>query len=469
MILIYFLSALLSSGLILRQKERKKIHIVTVTFLVIQFIFLGYTLCYKNTTELYFFTYDALGLLFFIVLSILAASTFYFSIQYLDEETIKQYRTYFVSFIMLCACITGAYFSNNATLSWILIEATTLAAAMLIFHRHTPRALEAAWKYVLICSIGIALAYLGILFLSIMLKGQHELNLSYSSLQLAVQNANPLHLKIAFLLIFIGYSAKMEVFPLYSIGIDANHAIPAPMSAFFSTALVNLGFISIFRIYDIVLLSDIGAWVQNVLLIAGVLSILIAAIYLLQVKHYKRLFAYSTVENMGIILVALSLGKTGYYIAILHALMHSLVKASSFYSLSRVGKIYGSYQMNNIGNYWRVNPVGAISLLLCLVGLIASPPSPLFITELSLFKTLLLNHQWIVFLVTALFLCVIMYALLTKILHIIYSSSNNKPLPINKNENRYNYILILLLGIFFFIGIYQPSWFIHLINEISGN
>ncbi|MDR1054330.1 MAG: hydrogenase 4 subunit F [Prevotellaceae bacterium] len=443
------------------------VNILATVFIGIQFIFLIYTIFNRNATDVHFFTYDNLGLLFFTVLSILAASTLYYSIAYLDEETLSQYRIYFISFIILCAAITGAYFSNNATLSWILIEATTLAAAMLIYHRRTPRALEAAWKYVLICSIGIALAYLGILFLSIMLKGQHEMNLSYESLRMAAQTANPLHLKIAFLLIFIGYSAKMEVFPLYSIGIDANHAALAPMSGFFSTALVNLGFISIFRIYNVILVSEIAEWSQNVLLIGGFISILVAAVYLLQVKHYKRLLSYSTVENMGIVLVSMSFGKIGCFFAIFHTLMHSFVKSSSFYSISRIGKLYDGYKMDSIGGYWKINPIGAVALLLCLVGLIAVPPSPLFISELTVFQLMLLHDRWFIFIIITLLLCFVLYALLSKLLYICYStpSGNNIFNKIDDAERRKVYAQFILLGIFFFFGIFQPEWFVNLITD----
>lgn len=466
MILVYFIAALVLSGLILRQKERKNIRVLSAIFIAIQFMFLLYTIMNKGATEISFFTYDALGLLFFGVLSILAASTLYYSIIYLDEETVAQYRIYFISFIILCAAITGAYFSNNATLSWILIEATTLSAALLIYHRRTPRALEAAWKYVLICSIGIALAYLGILFLSIMLKGQHELNLSYDSLRQAAQTANPLHLKIAFLLIFMGYSAKMEVFPLYSIGIDANHAVPTPMSGFFSTALVNLGFVSIFRIYSVVSVSEIAQWSQNVLLIGGLISLLVAAVYLLQVRHYKRLLSYSTVENMGIVLLALSFGKAGCFVAIFHTLMHSFVKSTAFYSLSRVGKLYNGYKMDSIGGYWLLNPIGATALILCLVGLIAMPPSPLFVSELITFKLTLSHNKWLIFGLILLLLCFVLYALLTKILHICYSQQTGIDRSVSKVEFKKTYLQFILLGVFFFFGIFQPQWFVNLISDI---
>ena len=466
MILVYFLTAIILSGLIYIQKECKTIHILATMFMLAQFVFLAYTIINRNTTDVRFFTYDTLGILFFAVLALLAASTLYYSINYLDEETLKQNSIYFISFILLCASITGAYFSNNVTLSWILIEATTLSAAMLIYHRRTSRSLEAAWKYVLVCSIGIALAYLGILFLSIMLKGQHELNLSYENLSLAAQTANPLHLKIAFLLILIGYSAKMEVFPLYSIGIDANHAVPTPMSGFFSTALVNLGFISIFRIFKVLSVSEVAAWSQNVLLISGIISVLIATIYLLKVKHYKRLFAYSTVENMGIVLIAMSLGKAGCFIAIFHILTHSFIKSTSYYSLSRIGKIYKGYRMELLGGYWNVSPLASVALLLCMVGLIAVPPSALFISELMLFKQLLLNNNWIVFIVIAFLLCFAIYALLTKIMHICYFSELNAPDKINRAEQNKIYLQFLIIGIFFFLGIYQPEFLKSLIAEI---
>ena len=469
MILLYFIAALLSVALLYIQRSKKAVSIIAGLFFAVQLTFAVYTALYKGTTELQFFTYDALGILFFALLSILAPITLIHSYSYLHEETLRQYKLYHIGFILLSTAITGAYFANNITISWILIELTTLSAALLIYHRRTPRALEATWKYVFVCSTGIAIAYLGILFLSVLLHGDHELNMSYENLASVVASANPLYLKLAFLFILVGYSTKMELFPMYTIGIDANHAAPSPMSAFFSTALVNLGFVSIFRMFRMMASSEIFAWIQGVMIIAGVLSLLIAAIYMRRTKNAKRFLAYSTVENMGIVAIALGVGGIGYIAAIFHMLMHGLVKSTAFYQFSQIGRIYGSYNMFRMGRYFSINPAGATVLTLVLIGLCAVPPSSLFISELMTFSSLISAGRWFYFIVAVLLLCVVIYSLCSRLLHICYNSSVDiKSVNIGAIKPYLTYIQLALILSSFFFCFYQPDWLMNLLEEITA-
>lgn len=469
MILLYFIAALVSAPLILIQRNKKAVSIIAGFFFAIQLAFALYTIFGKDTTELHFFTYDALGILFFALLSVLAPITLIHSYSYLHEETPRQYKLYHVGFILLSAAITGAYFANNITISWILIEITTLSAALLIYHRRTQRALEATWKYVFVCSTGIAIAYLGILFLSILLHGEHEPNMSYENLASVVGKANPLYLKLAFLFILVGYSTKMELFPMYTIGIDANHAAPSPVSAFFSTALVNLGFVSIFRIFRMMASSGIFAWIKGVMIIAGVLSLLVAAIYMRRTKNAKRFLAYSTVENMGIVAIAMGVGGIGYIAALFHMLTHGLVKSTAFYQFSQIGRIYNSYNMFRMGRYFGVNPLGATVLILVLIGLCAVPPSSLFISELMTFSSLIATDRWLYFIIAVSLLCVVIYSLCSRFLHICYSSSVN----INKVNTSaikpyLTYIQLALILTSFFFCFYQPYWLMSMLEEITA-
>ncbi|MDR1582619.1 MAG: hydrogenase 4 subunit F [Prevotellaceae bacterium] len=461
MILVYFLCACIIIGLIYKATRQEKIFDLTFIFLVAQAMFLLYTILRKNSTETGIFTYDSLGILFFGVLVLVAFAVFYHSKKYLDREDVKQTGLYNIAFVSLCASITGAYFSNNVTATWVLIEATTLGSAVLIYHRRTERALEAAWKYVFVCSIGILIAYLGILFLSTVLKNHHG-NMSFGSLSEAIPTANPLYLKLAFVLVLTGYSCKMEYFPLYPIGIDANHVTPTPMSAFFSTAMVNLGFVSIFRIYSLLFDSPIFSWAQNVMFVAGFTSLLVAAVYIAQVEHCKRLLAYSTVENMGIALLILSTGEIGAFYAIFHVLMHSFVKSTAFMRLSVIGKTYGSYKLENLGGYRQISPKGSLILILCLLGLTAIPPSALFISEIYVFSALSKNIIALILLIPI--ICIILYFLCTKLLKIVYGDKPEN-IVFEKEDKLTLWIQFVLLAIFFFFGMYQPQWLTDMILE----
>lgn len=469
MILLYFIAALASVFFLLFQKSKKSISLVAGSFFVIQLAFAVYTILNRNVTELHFFTYDSLGLLFFVLLAILAPITLIHSYSYLNDESIHQYKLYHIGFLLLSAAITGAYFANNIAVSWILIEITTLSAALLIYHRRTPRALEATWKYVFVCSTGIAIAYLGILFLSILLHGDHEMNMSYDNLARAVTTANPLYLKLAFLFILIGYSTKMEMFPMYTIGIDANHATPSPMSAFLSTALINLGFISIFRVIKIMAGSEIFDWIRGVMFIAGILSLLVAAIYMRRTKNAKRFLAYSTVENIGLAAIAIGAGGIGFIAAIFHMLMHGFIKSTAFYQFSQIGRIYNSYNMFRMGRYFSINPMGATVLILVLVGLCAVPPSALFISELMTFSALIDVNRWFYLVVAILLLCVVIYSLCSRLLHICYNSSVDIKKANTKAIKPYlTYIQIALLLTSFFFCFYQPEWLMSLLEEITA-
>jgi hydrogenase-4 component F len=442
--------------------NRKRIFGLTAVFLGAQALFLVHAILNRNSTELGCFKYDSLGILFFGTLALVSIAVFLHSPQYLNKENIRKLRYYNIAFIALCVVVGSAYFASNVTVTWVLIEATTITAAMLIYHRRTPRALEAAWKYVFICSIGILIAYLGILFLSIMLKNHHG-NMSFDSLATAIQTADPLYLKLAFVLVITGYSCKMEFFPLYPISIDANHVTPTPMSALMSTAVVNMGFIAIFRIYSLFIGTPVFVWAQNVMLVTGMVTLLVATVYIIQVQHCKRLFAYSTVENTGFVLLLLSIGKTGMAYAIFHILMHSLVKSAAFLQLAHVGRTFGSYRTANIGNYLKVSKTGSIILILCLFGLTAIPPSALFISEMFVVSELSRNSLIAIFLV--LMICIILYFLCFKFLRILYGKppdSEISPSP----DKLTAAVRCILLGLFFFLGIYQPQWFMKIIFEI---
>ena len=181
-----------------------------------------------DTTSAAFFTFDALGTLFYLLLVVVSMYVFGHSEAYLQGEDLRSYRLYFALLMLLTTAIAGAYFANNLAVTWIFLEATTLCSAGIVYHRRTAQALEAAWKYVFVCSTGIAMAYLGILLLAAATDCE---SLDYATVAAAAPGGSALYLKTAFLLILCGYSCKAELFPLYTVGVDANFAAPAPASA----------------------------------------------------------------------------------------------------------------------------------------------------------------------------------------------------------------------------------------------
>ena len=277
MILFYFISAIILSVATLLVNKRRTAQIMISLFAAIQIAFAYYAYLHLNQTDLSYFTYDPLGVIFLSVLSIIFPATIYHGFRYFTNGTTKRFYYYHSALIGVIAVITGAYLANEATVVWILVEATTLLASVLIYHEKTKMALEATWKYIFLCSVGIAFAYIGILFIGFGIEQYGFTNLSFEAIAKVASQANPLYLKIAFIFIFIGYSTKMELFPMHTVGIDANSVAPSPIGALFSTAIVNMGFVIIFRIYVALSGSEIFHLMNHVLIIGGLSSIVVAA------------------------------------------------------------------------------------------------------------------------------------------------------------------------------------------------
>ena len=467
MIIKYFVIGLLIICSILLSKNKILTSILAGLFITLQIAFTIFAFSLKEQTDSIYFTYDELGLIFLGILGILSITSYYTSLIYLKFEPAENYNIYYIGFLGLILSITGVYLANNITLTWIFIEATTLSVAALIYHNRTISTLEATWKYIFICSTGIALAYLGILFLSMAAKGIADNGMSYQNIAIAAKTGNPLYLKLSFIFILVGYSAKMEIFPLYTIGIDANYVAPAPASAFISTALVNAGFLSIFRVYKALAGTMIGHWLGHVLLITGLGSLLVAAIYMQRVKNFKRLLAYSTVEVMGIATIGLGLGGNGCYAAILLIILHSFVKSSMFYQFGQAHKILKTYKIFKTGGYLQLYPAGAMVLIIGLIVLIGIPPSGLFIPELMIFRTAFTSGQWPIFLIVSILICFIIYGMSSKILQLIFSPIEREidtQTKINPLQTVPQYIM---LGFAMYMCFSQPEFLKDLILKAS--
>lgn len=463
MMTAYLIAAVLIAGLMALGRSHAQVRMLGFLFYTLQLFFAALVLpCSLGSVRLQFFTFDPLGILFFMLLSVISFVAFCQSNVYLDREKLHPFKTYHISLMLLCTSATAVYFANNLAVSWVFLEATTLATAGLIYHSRSERSLEATWKYVFVCSTGILVAYLGVLLLSTV--AAHG-DLSYASLAGVVAQGNPLYLKIAFLFILVGYSCKLEVFPLYTVGIDANFAAPTPASAVVSTVLVNAGFVSLMRVYKLFALSAVYSWVSGVLVLSGVLSVLVGAVYLRRTNNYKRFFAYSTTENLGIVLIGLGLGGVAVFAAVFHVMAHSLVKSGIFFNLAQIGKTYGSYRINRIGNYISVNRLGSVSMLLGTVSLLALPPSALFISELMIFKQVIASGQWWLFGVMVVLLCFVMYSLSYRLLRLLYKPVRmpRSGRPVSRLLTWSGFALILLAVA---IGVAQPSFLVEFIESM---
>lgn len=464
MIYIYLLLSALIASCTLMARSRTTVHLVGALFYLLQGVFAAALLFggAYGTASGGFFTFDAAGTLFYVLLIVVSAFVFAHSEAYLKGNDPAEYRLYFMLVMLLTTAIAGAYFASNLAVTWIFLEATTLCSAGIIYYRRTAQTLEAAWKYVFVCSTGIAMAYLGILLLAAATKCE---SLSYEAVAAAAPGGNPLYLKTAFLLILCGYSCKVELFPLYTVGVDANFAAPAPASALISTGLVNAGFLALFRVYKLLSATEVFPWVRSVLLLVGVLSLLIGALFLRRTNNYKRFLSYSTIENMGIAAIGLGIGGIGVWAAVFHVVCHTLVKSSLFLQMAVVRQVYDSYRINRIGDYIHINRVGAIGLLTGMVVLMAFPPSPLFVSELMILRETIVGDRWWLVAVMLLLLCIVIYSFCSRMIRLCYQPNQDELHP-SKADRALSWSALSLLAAAVVLGLWQPEFLRELIDEI---
>jgi hydrogenase-4 component F len=206
---------------------------------------------------------------------------------------------------------------------------------------------------------------------------------------------------------------------------------------------------------------------NHVLILAGILSLLVAAGYMLKAKHLKRMLAYSSLENMGLVALALGVGGYGYYAALLLVVLHSLAKSSLFYQMGQLSRILHTFKLDDSGRYMKLYPAGAMVLMTGMISILAIPPSGMFISELMIFRAMVANGQWFIMAAAVILLSYIIYAMSVRIMHVSFSSPRNEkefkmPGMVNPVETVSQFILLALV---IMICFWQPPFLADLIGN----
>jgi hydrogenase-4 component F len=306
------------------------------------------------------------------------------------EFSAFQVRLYFTFFGLFASLMLAALETGNLGLLFVLIEASTLASAALVGIEGRARSLEAAWKYIIISSLGVTIALAGTLFLFYSGSALHlgsNLGLTWPYLLMHARSLAPQSLRLAFLLAVVGYGTKVGLAPMHTWLPDAHAEAPSPASAMLSAALLNTGMYAIIRFLAIAHARLGPAYPRAVLLSFGFASIVIGALFMVRRGNFKRLFAYSSVEHMGIIAVALGFGGIlGLYGALLQTLNHALAKAVLFLSSGDVSLRYQTREADEVTGLLAAVPVTGGALLLATFAVLGSPPFGLFLSELTIVR-----------------------------------------------------------------------------------
>ncbi len=325
------------------------------------------------------------GMLSLLVISLLFFLISIYTVGFLKESKIQSEGLFTGAMLVFLATMTMVTLSDHIMVLWIAIEATTLASAPLINTHRSAASLEATLKYVLICSVGIAMALLGsVLVVFSMGQANAGTPVSFSALAGVAKTLDPLWLKAGFVFILVGYGTKMGLAPMHTWLPDAHSEAPSPASALLSGVLLNCAFLGIFKTNKIMVAAGLEDFSGGILMVFGLLSILAAATFILKQNEYKRMLAYSSIENMGIIAFGTGVGGLGLYGAVICMLHHSLIKSSLFLSSGNILLGYGDRLIKNTGNLIKGMPRTFVAFFAGFAGIAGFPPFGIFIGELCI-------------------------------------------------------------------------------------
>lgn len=443
--------------------------VLGVLFLGVQIMLTVHGMMNPGKTELSYFSFDSLGLILLLTLSIISIPALIHSRIYLTMPLASpsSAAAYNASFVLLIAAMTMGYLANHAAVTWIFTEITTLSAAMLIYHHRSKLALEATWKYVFVCAISICFVFVGILLISLALLHDGCSELFYSDLMAHKATLNGFWMKLGFLFIFAGYTAKLGLFPMFTAGVDAKDKAPAPAGALLASALMNLGFCGIFRVYAAISGTPVGNWARIVMLVSALITLFIATIYMARIGNVKRMLAYSGIEHMSVVTLGLCFGKAGFMAAMLHMVMHTFVKSGLFFHFTQLYRTYSSKMIDDMGDYLKLNPFGAIVLLFGFVSIAAVPPSGLFFSELLVFKAMIAEGNWVVFALTAFLLTVLLWAFAKSMFRIIFLPAS-KPVEKIRISAWESLTQLILFALAAYIGFNPPAFLTELIGQAAA-
>ena len=278
--------------------------------------------------------------------------------------------------------------SRHLGLLWVAVEATTLATAPLIYAERTPRALEATWKYLVVCSVGIALALLGNFLLAAATPpvGGVAVPFTVDALVRQAPAMSVPWVRAAFIFLLVGYGTKMGLAPLHTWLPDAHSEAPPAVSALLSGALLNCAFLGLMRGHQVCVAAGQAAFSGGLLAGIGVFSVALAAVFLLRQPDYKRLLAYSSVEHMGLLAFGVGAGGAAVFGALLHAVNHSLTKAALFLTAGRIVSLFGSKRVEDVRGLLGVSPATGALWMAGLFAITGAPPFGTFVSEFTIFR-----------------------------------------------------------------------------------
>ncbi|MFZ3040253.1 MAG: hydrogenase 4 subunit F [Thiobacillus sp.] len=383
----------------------------------------------------------------------------------------KRLRLYHSSYQIFIAAMLLALTTNNMGILWVAMEAATLATVLLVSLYRTPASLEAAWKYFILCGVGIALALFGTILLYFAAEkvlGSGGTALQWTQLNGVKAQLEPTVLSLAFVFLLVGYGTKVGLAPLHSWLPDAHAEGPTPVSAVLSGLLLNVALYAVMRskvLVDGALGNDMAG---NLMMGFGLFSVVLAAFLIKRQTDVKRMFAYSSIEHMGLITFAFGMGgAVANFAALLHMTMHSLTKSAIFFAVGHATQKAGSQLMADIRGLIKTNPTIGWGLMLGTVAILGVPPFGVFASEFLIITTAMHDHPWATpFLLLA--LGVAFASIFGKVQPMVFGETESAKLPYQPALTPVFLHLGLVLMLGLFIPPYLADWYRQAAQLLGG-
>jgi hydrogenase-4 component F len=328
---------------------------------------------------------DPLGRLVLLILSVLYAICAVYAAGYLRYREELSNRVFVACMLCFIGVATLMVCAHHLGLMWIAIEATTLSTAPLIYFKRTARSIEATWKYLLIGSVGIAIALLGSFFLAYASLGQgQEPSLLFDDLLHRAPLLNKTWLQVAFVLLLVGYGTKMGLAPMHTWKPDAYGEAPGVVGALLAGGLTNCAFLALLRMHQLCHAAGQSTYADRLMILMGLFSMTVAAVFMVGQRDFKRMLAYSSVEHMGILVLGVGIGGPALYGALLHMFNNGLTKGVLFLSAANINLGYGSKSTDDVRGAMRRLPLSGTCFLLGFLAITGSPPFGPFVSEFTI-------------------------------------------------------------------------------------
>jgi hydrogenase-4 component F len=413
---------------------------------------------------------DALGKVILGFLSVLFFLCSLYAPGYLALRSSRPNRVFCTTLLVVLAMMTLVTLSHHLGLMWVAMEATTLACGPLLYFNHNPRSLEATWKYLLIGSVGIALALFGSFFLAYSsLKSGLPSTLLFDQLIQDADKLDPAWLHAAFALLFIGYGTKMGLAPMHTWKPDAYGEAPGMVGTLLAGGVTSCAFLAILRVYQICRAGAEAEFAREIMIFMGLVSMAVAAVFMVRQRDFKRMLAYSSVEHMGILVLGIGIGGLALYGALLHLINNGLTKGVLFLSAGNIHRAYGSKLTDNVRGAIQRVPLSGALFLAGFLAITGSPPFGPFVSEFTIVNAAISSGQFVAAALFLLLLGMVFIGMGVTVLGVVQGAP---PAQIPVNGFRDNLStggpIVLFMALVLLLGLYVPPQLESLLRDAAA-